>query len=149
MASNSPLWDDHVMTTSQTGDLAALGETTTMAQNPLPVALYQNLLPKLVAVLQLTHQPEGTTTPAAKQALLQATNEFKNALAQAKDLVTNLPGGELLINDQDEVIGMLETLRDRKRTQLERFSKQPLQASTAESASEKMEIDSMASTPAD
>ncbi|XP_006454921.1 hypothetical protein AGABI2DRAFT_114691 [Agaricus bisporus var. bisporus H97] len=120
-----------------------------MAQNPLPVALYQNLLSKLVAVLQLTRQPEGTTTPAAKQALLQATNEFKNALAQAKDLVTNLPGGELLINDQDEVIGMLETLRDRKRTQLERFSKQPLEASTAELASEKMEIDSMASTPAD
>jgi hypothetical protein len=43
------------------------------------------------------------------------TNEFKGALAQAKDLVTSLPGGELLINDQDEVIRMLETLRDRKR----------------------------------
>lgn len=94
------------------------------------------------------------------------TNDFRNALAQAKDLVANLPGGELLIDDQDEVIRMLETLRDRKkcvrladvltlylltqstRAQLERFSRQPLQASATSTAEEKMEVDSMASTPA-
>ncbi|KAF9441169.1 hypothetical protein P691DRAFT_684790, partial [Macrolepiota fuliginosa MF-IS2] len=75
-------------------------------------------------------------------------SDFRNALAQAKDLVTNLPKGELLIEDQDEVIHMLETLRDRKRAQLERFSRQPLQSSALSASEQKVEIDSMASTPA-
>jgi hypothetical protein len=85
-------------------------------------------------------------------------------LAQAKELVENLPGGELLIEDQDEVIQMLEALRDRKRyvvvlslvrvlfdsnrAQLERFSRQPLQSSVMSATEQQMEIDSMASTPA-
>ncbi|KAJ3572320.1 hypothetical protein NP233_g3168 [Leucocoprinus birnbaumii] len=119
-----------------------------MPSNPLPVNLYESLLSKLVAVLQLTHQNEGTTTPAAKQAILQATNDFKSALSQAKDLVVNLPGGELQIQEQDEVIQMLETLRDRKRAQLERFSRQPLQSYAISTTEQQMELDSMASTPA-
>jgi hypothetical protein len=43
------------------------------------------------------------------------TNEFKSALNQAKELAAHLPGGELLIEDQTEVIKMLTELRDRKR----------------------------------
>lgn len=43
------------------------------------------------------------------------TNNFKSALAQAKEFAINLPGGELCIKEQDDVIYMLETLRDRKR----------------------------------
>ena len=34
---------------------------------------------------------------------------------QAKDFAINLPGGELLIEEQDDIIQMLETLRDHKR----------------------------------
>ncbi|KAJ7130779.1 hypothetical protein C8R43DRAFT_1024976 [Mycena crocata] len=117
-----------------------------MATNPLPAALFESLLVKLAAVLELTQKPEGTVTPQAKQAVLQATNEFKNALAQAKDLSTNLPGGELLIADQVEVIEMLTELRDRKRQQLAEFSARVLAAASA-SAEHRMEIDSMASTP--
>jgi len=47
--------------------------------------------------------------------LFLQTNNFKNAIAQAKEFATNLPGGELLIEEQDDIIQMLETLRDRKR----------------------------------
>lgn len=43
-----------------------------MASNPLPTSLYESLLLKLVTVLELTQRPEGTVTPQAKQALLQA-----------------------------------------------------------------------------
>lgn len=43
------------------------------------------------------------------------TNEFKDALNKAKTLVNALPGAELLVEDQDEVIAMLENLRDKKR----------------------------------
>lgn len=36
-------------------------------------------------------------------------------MAKAKDHANNLPGGELLIEEQFEVIAMLEKLRDKKR----------------------------------
>lgn len=81
----------------------------------LPTELYESLLLKLVAVLELIQQPEGISTPQARHAVLQATTDFKNALAQAKELAANLPGGELRIEDQDQVIEMLKTLKDRKR----------------------------------
>jgi hypothetical protein len=77
LGSSSPALGDHVTTSRPTPVEVQTEETTTtttttMVPNPLPIALYQTLLSKLVAVLQLTHQPEGTTTPAAKLALLQA-----------------------------------------------------------------------------
>jgi hypothetical protein len=124
-----------------------------MSSNALPTALYEGLLLKLVAVLELTQKPEGTVTPQAKQALLQATNEFKNALNQAKELADALPGGDLLVEEQDEVIHMLETLRDHKKRQLSQFSTRlqglPSSSDPAGSAGEslEMEVDSMASTP--
>ncbi|PBK89184.1 hypothetical protein ARMGADRAFT_333546 [Armillaria gallica] len=112
----------------------------------LPTSLYEGLLAKLVKILELTQKPEGTATPQAKQALLHATNDFKSSIAQAKDLATELPGGELRIDEQDEVIEMLTQLRDRKRQQLEQFSAQTLELSSS-SAEMSMEVDSMASTP--
>jgi hypothetical protein len=38
----------------------------------LPTALFDELLPKLAVVLELTQKAEGTATPVAKQALLHA-----------------------------------------------------------------------------
>ncbi|CAA7267734.1 unnamed protein product [Cyclocybe aegerita] len=118
-----------------------------MSSGVFPISLYEELLPKLVAILELTQQPEGTANPQAKQKLLQATNAFKNAIAQAKDFAVNLPGGELTIAEQDAVIKMLETLKERKRAQLAEFaSRNVMSSSMADDI--KMEIDSMASTPA-
>jgi hypothetical protein len=85
-------------------------------------------------------------------------------LNQAKELAVHLPGGELLIDDQTEVIEMLTELRDRKRyvgarvlfnsnkqnggrQQLTEFSTRTLAASSAFAVDHRMEIDSMASTP--
>ncbi|KAJ7367588.1 hypothetical protein B0H14DRAFT_3087509 [Mycena olivaceomarginata] len=118
-----------------------------MTNNPLPAALFESLFLKLIAVLELTQRPEGIVTPQAKQAVLHATNEFKSALNQAKELAVHLPGGELLIDDQTEVIEMLTELRDRKRQQLTEFSTRTLAASSAFAVDHRMEIDSMASTP--
>ena len=42
-----------------------------MATNGLPISIYEDLLPKLVAVLELTQQTVGISTPQAKQKLLQ------------------------------------------------------------------------------
>jgi hypothetical protein len=51
--------------------------------------------------------------------LCPQTNDFKNALNQAKEIAMALPGGELSIEEQDEIISMLENLRDQKRLHLE------------------------------
>ncbi|KAK7019640.1 hypothetical protein VNI00_018025 [Paramarasmius palmivorus] len=136
-----------------------------MSTNTLPTALFQNLLSKLVTILELTQNPEGIATPQGKQAILQATNDFKASLMQAKELAGGLPGGDLLIEDQDDVIDMLMTLRDRKRCvglfiglevgltkcreQLVDFSNRATLVATAstDTTDMKMEIDSMASTP--
>ncbi|KAG2023881.1 hypothetical protein CC2G_001487 [Coprinopsis cinerea AmutBmut pab1-1] len=114
--------------------------------NTVSSALYESLILKLVTVLEITRESEGITTPQAKQKLLQATNDFKNSLAQAKEIARNIPGGEFTVEEQDEVIEMLETLRDRKRARLAHFSSKNL-ASAHSLADTKMEIDSMASTP--
>jgi hypothetical protein len=37
-----------------------------------PVSLYEGILPKLVAVLELTQDPAGVSNPQARQKLLQA-----------------------------------------------------------------------------
>ncbi|KAF8341731.1 hypothetical protein F5887DRAFT_887879 [Amanita rubescens] len=113
----------------------------------LPTDLYQNLILKLVIVLELTQKPDGVVTPHAKQALLQATNDYKNAMLQARELASNLPGGELVIEEQEQIVQMLEQLRDRKKNLLARFSQQPLISVVKPTASIKMEIDSTASTP--
>jgi len=117
----------------------------------IPSTVYDSLLLKLVAVLELTQKPDGISTPQAKQAVLQATNEFKSLLLHAKTLAVNLPGGELHINDQDDVIEMLTTLRDRKREQLIAFSSKSSQVTSSVGSHMMndlgMEVDSMASTP--
>ena len=44
------------------------------------------------------------------------TKDFKSAITLAKDFAVNLPGGDLLIEEQDAVISLLETLKERKRS---------------------------------
>jgi len=118
----------------------------------LPTSAFDTLLPKLIAILELTQPSEGDLTPQARQALLLATNGFKDALNHAKNLANALPGAELQIQDQDEVIEVLEHLRDNKRKQLEQFSQYTPSPSSANAAEDQavnlhMEVDSTASTP--
>ncbi|EPQ61149.1 hypothetical protein GLOTRDRAFT_113585 [Gloeophyllum trabeum ATCC 11539] len=111
----------------------------------LPVSSFDSLLLKLVNVLELSQRPEGTATHQARQALLQATNDFKDSLARARELADGLPGGELLIQEQDELIDMLQSLKEQKRQQLAAFSQKVFVTSKA--GDSKMDLDSTASTP--
>lgn len=43
------------------------------------------------------------------------TDDFKTRLSVARTLVDKLPGGELTSKEQDEIIKMLEDMRDYKR----------------------------------
>lgn len=42
-------------------------------------------------------------------------NEFNRDLLNAKENALALPGGELLVEEQDEIIEMLEELKERKK----------------------------------
>jgi len=68
-----------------------------------------------------------------KQSVAQATNVFKQRMAAAKEIVDSLPGGEMSLSDQDEVIAMLKALRDQKRRRLDEFSRQQAITSTSTS----------------
>ncbi|KAH9043894.1 hypothetical protein EDB85DRAFT_2138575 [Lactarius pseudohatsudake] len=84
----------------------------------LPSSAFESLLPKLLTILQVTQRPEGTTNVRNKQDLLQAIQAFREAMSHARDVAGALPGGELLIEEQDEIIAMLERLRAKKRYDL-------------------------------
>ncbi|KAH9920291.1 uncharacterized protein B0H18DRAFT_1122021 [Fomitopsis serialis] len=110
--------------------------------------VYESLLPKLVAILEATQQAAvGAPTQQGKQALVHATNDFKDTLKQAKELASTLPGGELSVEEQDEVIAMLERLKERKQQQLAKFSAD-VDAISTTTTQLRMEVDSTASTPA-
>jgi len=117
----------------------------------LPISSFDILLQKLVVVLELSSSG-GELTPQGRQALLQATNDLKDALNQAKSLINALPGGELCLDEQDEVIDMLEHLKGAKKAQLEQLSQYVPSGSASDSPATDakdvtMEIDSTASTP--
>ncbi|KAI0825250.1 hypothetical protein BC628DRAFT_1410314 [Trametes gibbosa] len=117
-------------------------------------SVYESLLLKLANVAELAVQDQGTLNPQAKQALVRSTREFKDALREAQQYANTLPGGELSVEEQDEVIRMLENLRERKkcvdtpRQQLAEFADRVGNISSAAENDMKMEVDSTASTPA-
>ncbi|KAI0638948.1 hypothetical protein C8Q77DRAFT_1046322 [Trametes polyzona] len=111
-------------------------------------SVYESLIIKLANVAELAIQDQGALSPQAKQALVHSTKEFKDAMKKARDFATTLPGGELSVAEQDEVIEMLESLKERKRRQLAEFADKVGNISSTSQQDIKMEVDSMASTPA-
>ncbi|KAH7884042.1 hypothetical protein F5I97DRAFT_1641719 [Phlebopus sp. FC_14] len=124
-------------------------DDTTGFDSTLPASLFGSIIPKLVSVLEHTQRSDGAVSPQAKQALLQATNEFKNTLAQARGYAGSLRGGELNSQEQDELIVMLEKLKDHKRQELLQFAQRVeyLSSVSTQDAVAKIEVDSTASTP--
>ncbi|KAL1700111.1 hypothetical protein EV121DRAFT_214861 [Schizophyllum commune] len=111
-------------------------------KSAVPASLYEGLMPKLANVLELSQRPEGITTNEAKGAILDATNDFKLTLARAKEFAVAMPGGESVVEDQDQVLKMLTQLRDKKREQLAQFSTRSLASHYT-----KTDVDSTASSP--
>ncbi|EJD04217.1 uncharacterized protein FOMMEDRAFT_106762 [Fomitiporia mediterranea MF3/22] len=121
-----------------------------MSGHSFPDPVFESLLEKLAHVLEVVQNSDSTLDPQTRQAMFKATTAFKDGLVKAKELANTLPGGEMLIKDQDDVIAMLEQLRDQKRDQLSRFSSHALSTSGPPKDSQvKMEVDSTASSPHD
>ncbi|TBU26356.1 hypothetical protein BD311DRAFT_667813 [Dichomitus squalens] len=110
-------------------------------------ALFESLTLKLTNVVELATQDQGPLTPQARQTLVRSTKEFKDALKEAHDYATTLPGGDHSVEEQDEVIEMLEKLKERKRCQLAEFADRVGRISSSQ-VNMNMEVDSTASTPA-
>ncbi|KAG9101603.1 hypothetical protein FS749_005483 [Ceratobasidium sp. UAMH 11750] len=87
----------------------------------LSQSTFESLLPSIVGILQST-QPQGPASPAQRQEIAKATMALRSQLANARDLVDALPGGEMLLEHQHEVIAMLTEMRDARRAQLARLS---------------------------
>ena len=100
-----------------------------------------------------------------RNADLDQTKEFKDTLKEAHDYATTLPGGELSVEEQEEVIQMLEQLKERKKCVFHFLTRSPTHAGgtyrrqlaefaekvggiSSSQANLKMEVDSTASTPA-
>ncbi|KAI0651416.1 hypothetical protein C8Q79DRAFT_1004707 [Trametes meyenii] len=113
-------------------------------------SVYESLLLRLANVVELATQDQGAFTPQARQALVRSTREFKDGLKEAQEFAAALPGGELSIEEQDEVIEMLEQLKERKRIQRQQLADFAEKVSTISSSQQEvnMEVDSTASTPA-
>ncbi|KAI0286616.1 OPT oligopeptide transporter protein-domain-containing protein [Russula aff. rugulosa BPL654] len=104
---------------------------STTASEMLPSSVFESLLPKLLTILQVTQRPEGTSNVRNKQDLLQAIQAFRETLNDARSIANALPGGEMLIEEQEEVIAMLERLRAKKRLQLRDFSEKVIDTKAA------------------
>ncbi|KAF8607593.1 hypothetical protein BDV93DRAFT_273277 [Ceratobasidium sp. AG-I] len=92
----------------------------------LSQATFQSLLPSIVAILQATQPPavphNAAGLHAQRQEIAKATMALRGQVADARDIVDALPGGEMLLEHQQEVITMLIQMRDARRTQLARLS---------------------------
>ncbi|KAG9032758.1 hypothetical protein FRB95_001017 [Tulasnella sp. JGI-2019a] len=91
-------------------------------QSSLPVDTFEGLLPALTNILKVVYDAGDSEESKHKLAITAATDELKEKLARAKELVENLPGGEMLLEDQDEAIAALERLRDQRRAHILTFA---------------------------
>ncbi|CAG7846675.1 SubName: Full=Uncharacterized protein {ECO:0000313/EMBL:CCA77788.1} [Serendipita indica DSM 11827] len=94
-------------------------------ENPFPLSSLEGLIPSLLKVYAMVNDVpynanEEGHTPTTAQQLVEATDDFKKQLQNARVLVENLVGGDLNSASQDEVIKMLEKWRDLKREQLQK-----------------------------
>ncbi|KAG9005863.1 hypothetical protein FRB93_009261 [Tulasnella sp. JGI-2019a] len=91
-------------------------------QSSLPVDTFEGLLPALTNILKVVYDAGDSEESKHKLAITAATDELKEKLARAKELVENLPGGEMSLEDQDEAIAALERLRDQRRAHILTFA---------------------------
>ncbi|THH05561.1 hypothetical protein EW145_g4702 [Phellinidium pouzarii] len=112
--------------------------------------VFESLLKRLAHALEVTQNSDSTLNPQTRQAIFQATTSLNDGLARAKDIANTLPGGEMLIEEQNDVIAMLERLRDLKQAQLAQFSERVLATAGASAEQQaRIEVDSTASSPHD
>ncbi|KZT52157.1 hypothetical protein CALCODRAFT_487356 [Calocera cornea HHB12733] len=82
--------------------------------NPLPMKAFSSLLP---ALAEQVHNLAVAEQPNIEEAAMA----FRDKMAEARALIERLPGGDLSLSDQDEVIKGLKELKQSKLMQLAIF----------------------------
>ncbi|KAG8864950.1 hypothetical protein FRB96_003538 [Tulasnella sp. 330] len=108
-------------------------------QASLPVDTFEGLLPALTNILKVVYDVGDSEEAQHKLAITAATDALKEKLARAKELVESLPGGEMLLEDQDEPIAALERLRDQRRDHILNFGTKELFSGDVRSITELVE----------
>ncbi|CAE6392311.1 unnamed protein product [Rhizoctonia solani] len=92
------------------------------SNNTLSQSTFESLLPSVVQIIQSTQPQPPAQTQQQQQEIAKATMALRTQLAAARDQVDALPGGEMLLKDQQEVIQMLKEIRSQRRAQLARLA---------------------------
>ncbi|KAJ1308652.1 hypothetical protein OPQ81_004346 [Rhizoctonia solani] len=90
---------------------------------------FESLLPSVVQIIQSTQPQPPAQTQQQQQEIAKATMALRTQLVTARDQVDALPGGEMLLKDQQEVIQMLKEMRSQRRAQLARLANLSIQRS--------------------
>ncbi|KAI0697018.1 hypothetical protein BC835DRAFT_1413916 [Cytidiella melzeri] len=117
----------------------------------MPSTVYEGLLQEVAAVLDVVNElTAAQSSTEIRRKLVQTTNALKHDTLVAREGANNLQGGELSIEDQEDIIDTLEKLKARKKATLNKFSDEMTRAPQAviNSESASVEVDSTASTPA-
>jgi len=91
-------------------------------QASLPSEAFEDLLPAVIDVLKTVYDAGDSDEPKRKLAIAAATDDLKRKLARARELVENLPGGKMLVRDQDQAIKALEGYKQQRRSLLLKFA---------------------------
>ncbi|KAB5595601.1 hypothetical protein CTheo_1062 [Ceratobasidium theobromae] len=96
----------------------------------LSQSTFESLLPSIVAILQATQPHPLSTLNTQRQEIAKAvsaqvapctsidnrkTMALRSQVSTARDLIDALPGGEMLLEHQQEVIAMLIEMRNERR----------------------------------
>ncbi|KAI0781837.1 hypothetical protein C8Q75DRAFT_812165 [Abortiporus biennis] len=108
----------------------------------------EHLVLKFANIIDLICTRGAQNDPQLKHVLVKEINDFKEDMNQAKNAANTLPGGDLTMDDQDDVIRMLEQLRNQRRDILVNAIGEMKSSSEEQTDIKDMEIDSTASTPA-
>ncbi|KAG8834428.1 hypothetical protein FRC18_002018 [Serendipita sp. 400] len=95
------------------------------------LAELEGLVPTLLKVYSMVYDvpypPKGDgNKPSTPQEIVEAADDFKRRLQAARETIDSLPGGDVDVEGQEEIIKMLEKWRDLKREQLrKKFTEAP------------------------
>ncbi|GJE99563.1 hypothetical protein PsYK624_158300 [Phanerochaete sordida] len=114
----------------------------------MSTTLFSNLLPNIVNVLEVVTESELGTNPDLKKKLVQASNTLRDDFGRAKEAAINLEGGDISLEEQEEIAEMLKGLIARKRLVLRNFARDIDTKAAAPEVKMDIDLDSTASTPA-
>ncbi|KAI0078503.1 hypothetical protein K474DRAFT_904153 [Panus rudis PR-1116 ss-1] len=112
--------------------------------------IFRDLIEKVSALSDLLYGQldNNRSQTTIRQTLIATINEYKESLSQARRLASDLPGGDITVEEQEDVIKLLEGLISERRSALNTRLQSLACPQERKADSPGFNIDSTASTPA-